>query len=177
MGSTFSSAAYADWLYDADTRSRVITLAELDRSESSAYNYYVVQFDSRTRDDSATADVRHILIGAASSGTTPHSGGVRRRRGRGPGPSGPVEGRGRHGGQLRRPGRPEHGRQRLPVHRRSVHRHLQHRQPGAQLPELGSGPPPASRGIPGSSKMRAVLSRAGTSCTLWAGTTPPGSTR
>ena len=71
MGSTFSSAAYADWLYDAARQSGDITLAELDRSESSAYNYYVVQFDSRTRDDSATADVRHILIGAASSGTTP----------------------------------------------------------------------------------------------------------
>lgn len=71
MGSTFSSAAYADWLYDAARQSGDITLAELDRSESSAYNYYVVQFDSRTRDDSATADVRHILIGAAEANATP----------------------------------------------------------------------------------------------------------
>src|SRR5699024_11188757 len=36
MGSTFSSAAYADWLYDAARQSGDITLAELDRCESSA---------------------------------------------------------------------------------------------------------------------------------------------
>ena len=71
MGSTFSSAAYADWLYDTARQSGDITLAELDRSESSTYNYYVVQFDSRERDDSATANVRHILIGAAEANATP----------------------------------------------------------------------------------------------------------
>lgn len=71
MGSTFASAAYADWLYDAARQSGDITLSEQDRSENSVYNYYVVQFDSRARDDSATADVRHILIGAAAANATP----------------------------------------------------------------------------------------------------------
>ena len=69
VGSNFSSAPYADWLYDTARQSGDITLQELDRSESSAYNYYVVQFDSRERDESATADVRHIFISAGQSPT------------------------------------------------------------------------------------------------------------
>lgn len=41
----------------------------MTRSDSFVYNYYVVQFDSRARDESSTADVRHILIGAGSNPT------------------------------------------------------------------------------------------------------------
>ena len=79
-GSNFASAQYADWLYDASRKAGDVTLAENDRSDSFVYNYYVVQFDSRARDESSTADVRHILIGAWQQ---PHRGAVC-RRGRSP---------------------------------------------------------------------------------------------
>ena len=69
MGSDLSSLNYADWLYDAGRQSGDVTISEYDGSSNNTYTYYVVQFDSRARDDSATADVRHILIGASSSGT------------------------------------------------------------------------------------------------------------
>ncbi len=69
VGSTFSTAAYADWLYDSARQSGEITLSEQDRSDSNLYNYYVVQFDSRARDESSTADVRHILISAGEDPT------------------------------------------------------------------------------------------------------------
>ena len=69
VGSNFASAQYADWLYDASRKAGDVTLAENDRSDSFVYNYYVVQFDSRARDESSTADVRHILIGAGSNPT------------------------------------------------------------------------------------------------------------
>jgi hypothetical protein len=69
VGSNFSTAQYADWLYDTSRKAGDITLAENDRSDSFVYNYYVVQFDSRTRDESSTADVRHILISAGSNPT------------------------------------------------------------------------------------------------------------
>lgn len=69
LGSTLSSAQYADWLYDSARQSGEVTIAENDGSDSNTYTYYVVQFDSRARDDSATADVRHIFISAGSSPT------------------------------------------------------------------------------------------------------------
>ena len=73
MGSNFSGAQYADWVYEAGRQSGDVTIIEYDSSSSASntYTYYVVQFESRERDDSATADVRHILIGAASANTTP----------------------------------------------------------------------------------------------------------
>ncbi len=69
VGSDLSPFAYADWLYDAARQPGDVTLSEQDRSESQLYNYYVVQFDSRERDESPTADVRHILISAGQSPT------------------------------------------------------------------------------------------------------------
>ncbi len=67
MGSNFASAPYADWLYDAARQAGETTIAEYDGG--STYTYYVLQFDSRQRDETPTADVRHILIGAGSSPT------------------------------------------------------------------------------------------------------------
>lgn len=69
MGSSFSSSSYADWLYDAARQAGETTIVENDQSDSYVYNYYVVQIDSRTRDEAATADVRHILISAGSNPT------------------------------------------------------------------------------------------------------------
>lgn len=66
-GNALSSAPYASWLFDTARQSGDISLQENDRSESYVYNYYVVQFDSRQRDESATADVRHILVSAGSA--------------------------------------------------------------------------------------------------------------
>ena len=54
------NTAYSEWMYDSARRSGDITLAEYD--STTAYNYYVVRFEGRQRDDTPTADVRHILI-------------------------------------------------------------------------------------------------------------------
>ena len=46
-----------------------MSIQESDRSDSYVYNYYVVQFEGRQRDESATADVRHIFVSAGSTPT------------------------------------------------------------------------------------------------------------
>ena len=69
LGSSFSSSSYANWLYDAARQAGETTIAENDQSSSYVYNYYVVQLDSRVRDEAATADVRHILVSAGSNPT------------------------------------------------------------------------------------------------------------
>ena len=69
MGSSFSSSSYAQWLYDAARQAGETTIVENDQSDSYVFNYYVVQIDSRTRDESATADVRHVLVSAGSNPT------------------------------------------------------------------------------------------------------------
>ena len=71
VGSTLATTAtaYCDWLYDGARTAGEVSLQELDRSESQVYNYYVVQFDSRERDEDPTADVRHILVSAGQSPT------------------------------------------------------------------------------------------------------------
>lgn len=69
LGSSFASSPYANWLYDAARQAGEITLIENDQSSSYNYNYYVVQIDSRTRDEAATADIRHILVSAGSNPT------------------------------------------------------------------------------------------------------------
>lgn len=69
VGSSFASSDYGSWLTDAARKSGDITLIESDRSDSYVYNYYVVRFDSRQRDEAATADIRHILVSAGSSPT------------------------------------------------------------------------------------------------------------
>ena len=42
---------------------------ENDDSANYVYNYYVVQIESRQRDEAATADIRHILVSAGSNPT------------------------------------------------------------------------------------------------------------
>ena len=69
MGSSFASSSYADWLYDTARQSGEVSIQENDQSSSYVYNYYVVQFDGRQRDESATADIRHVLVSAGSSPT------------------------------------------------------------------------------------------------------------
>lgn len=69
MGSSFSSSSYAQWLYDAARQAGETTIVENDQSDSYVFNYYVVQIDSRTRDEAATADVRHVLVSAGSNPT------------------------------------------------------------------------------------------------------------
>lgn len=48
-----------------------ITLVEYAGGSSESYNYCVALFHDRVRDDAPTADVRHILIGAADANITP----------------------------------------------------------------------------------------------------------
>ena len=69
MGSSFSSSDYAEWLYDAARQSGETTIVENDDSANYVYNYYVVQIESRQRDEAATADIRHILVSAGSNPT------------------------------------------------------------------------------------------------------------
>ena len=69
MGSAFSSSDYAEWLYDTARQSGETTIVENDDSDNYVYNYYVVQIESRQRDEAATADIRHILVSAGSAPT------------------------------------------------------------------------------------------------------------
>lgn len=69
MGSAFSKSDYAEWLYDAARQSGETTIVENDDSDNYVYNYYVVQIESRQRDEAATADIRHILVSAGSAPT------------------------------------------------------------------------------------------------------------
>lgn len=62
VGSRISSSDIADWLMDSSRRAGDTALIEYDGD--TVYNYYVVQFHSRARDNSNTADVRHVLVAA-----------------------------------------------------------------------------------------------------------------
>lgn len=64
-----SSAPYTEWLSDSARQNGDVSIQENDRSDSYVYNYYVVQFEGRQRDESATADVRHIFVSAGSTPT------------------------------------------------------------------------------------------------------------
>ena len=70
MGSTVNSE-YSEWAYDSARRPGDITLVEYAGGSSESYNYCVALFHDRVRDDAPTADVRHILIGAADANITP----------------------------------------------------------------------------------------------------------
>ena len=59
------NTSYSDWAYDSARQNGDVTLAEYD-SGSNTYYYYVARFEGRERDDSATHDVRHILIAPES---------------------------------------------------------------------------------------------------------------
>lgn len=70
MGSTVNSE-YSEWAYNSARRPGDITLVEYAGGSSESYNYCVALFHDRVRDDAPTADVRHILIGAADANITP----------------------------------------------------------------------------------------------------------
>ena len=59
--SSIHSSSYAQWAMDAARKSGDVTVAEYD--STTAYMYYVAQFGERFRDESKTANVRHILVG------------------------------------------------------------------------------------------------------------------
>lgn len=59
--SSIQASDYAQWAMDADRKSGDVTIAEYD--STTAYMYYVAQFGERFRDESKTANVRHILVG------------------------------------------------------------------------------------------------------------------
>ena len=61
VGSSLSSIS-SQWLMDSARQAGDITLTEYD--SGTAYNYYVILFEGRQRDDTPTADVRHILVAA-----------------------------------------------------------------------------------------------------------------
>lgn len=142
MGSNFASAQYADWLYDASRKAGDVTLAENDRSDSFVYNYYVVQFDSRARDESSTADVRHILIGAGSNPTEEQYAAAEESA------QAMLDQWKAEGGTedafalLAMENTADSGSQ---ATRRPVHRRLQRQCLGPEFPGLGPGPRPSER--------------------------------
>ena len=62
IGTNLAGASYADWIMDDARVAGDVTLSQYDTT--TATNYYVVLFQGRERDDSNTADVRHILVEA-----------------------------------------------------------------------------------------------------------------
>lgn len=62
LGSSLSGSTYAEWILDAGRKAGDTTLTEYDGE--SVYNYYVTQFHSRARDNTGTANVRHVLVAA-----------------------------------------------------------------------------------------------------------------
>lgn len=61
IGSNVNSS-YSEWTFDSARKNGDLTLAEYD--STSAYNYYVVRFEDRRRDETRTNNVRHILLKA-----------------------------------------------------------------------------------------------------------------
>lgn len=57
---------YADWAKDSARQSGDVTFEESEASTTATY-YYVIRFEGRERDDSSTANVRHILVKAEVS--------------------------------------------------------------------------------------------------------------
>lgn len=62
LGSSLTGSTYAEWILDAGRKAGDTTLTEYDGG--TVYNYYVTQFHSRARDNSGTANVRHVLVAA-----------------------------------------------------------------------------------------------------------------
>ncbi len=66
MGADLNST-FADWVTSADRQAGDLGIEAYDGTDR--YVYYVVRFESRERDESPTADIRHILIGAGTDPT------------------------------------------------------------------------------------------------------------
>lgn len=64
--SSIAASSYAEWALDAGRKSGDVTVAEYD--SGTAYMYYVAQYGERFRDETKTANVRHILVGTEGTG-------------------------------------------------------------------------------------------------------------
>ena len=63
------NSEYSEWAYHSARRSGDISLVEYPGGSASTYNYCVVRFEDRYQDNTPTANVRHILVGAGSAPT------------------------------------------------------------------------------------------------------------
>ena len=64
VGSSLAGYPYADWAMEEGRQAGDVTLSEYDAGTGTTYNYYVVRFEGRELDQSATYNVRHILVAA-----------------------------------------------------------------------------------------------------------------
>ena len=63
MNGSSLPSAYSEWVTDARQNGDV-TLQEYDPATGTSYNYYVVRFEGRERDETPAHDVRHVLVAA-----------------------------------------------------------------------------------------------------------------
>lgn len=63
------NSEYSDWAYSSARRSGDISLVEYPGGSAGIYNYCVVRFENRYQDNTPTANVRHVLVGAGSAPT------------------------------------------------------------------------------------------------------------
>lgn len=68
IGSSMNDS-YSEWAFDASREVGDISIQEYESDDM--HIYYVLRYESRELDETPTADVRHILIGAAETGTIP----------------------------------------------------------------------------------------------------------
>lgn len=59
-GTSGVNSSYSEWAFDAARKEGDVTLSEYDGG--STYSYYVVRFEDRSRDESPTNSIRHILV-------------------------------------------------------------------------------------------------------------------
>lgn len=64
VGSSLAASPYSEWAMDESRQAGDVTLSEYDAGTGTVYNYYVVLFEGRELDESATHNVRHILVAA-----------------------------------------------------------------------------------------------------------------
>lgn len=65
-GANVASSPYAEWAQDSARKAGDVTLSEYDAG-STSYYYYVILFENRTRDDTPTDSVRHVLVAAETA--------------------------------------------------------------------------------------------------------------
>lgn len=64
MGSALSGYPYGDWAMEEGRQAGDVNLSEYDNGTGTSFTYYVVLFEGRELDQSATYNVRHILVAA-----------------------------------------------------------------------------------------------------------------
>ena len=68
VGSALNTS-YAEWVQDESRQVGDISIQE--QTSDGLHTYYVIQFNGRELDETATADIRHILVGAAEQSVVP----------------------------------------------------------------------------------------------------------